>query len=149
MERRRERRPRTMCVHLRRVGRVVVVTFGTTIESQAAFDGFLCAWEALYAEGGHYEMVFDMRALGWAEPRYCTQLAAFVAHLKADLPPLLLRSVIVVHGSAMRALLWLTFRLQAPIAPVHVLCRHDTKLMARAVAGDVATVAAHVPPYEA
>lgn len=143
------RRDWTMCVRLRRIGRVVVFTFGSRIESQAAFDGFLCAWEALYAEGKHYEMVFDMRALAWAEPRYCTQLAAFVAHLKADLPPLLLRSVIVVHGSAMHALLWLIFRLQAPVAPVHVLCRHDSKLVARAVAGDLATVAAHVSPYEA
>ncbi len=138
-----------MCARLRRIGRVVVVTFRSTIASQAAFDAFLAEWEKLYSAGRQFEMVFDMRALAWAHPRYCMQMAVFLAHLKADLPPLLLRSVLVVHGSTMRALLDLIFMLQSPIAPVHVLCRHDTKLVAHAVAGDVATVELHTSPYEA
>ena len=136
------------CARFRRAGRAAVVTFGATIPSQAAFDAFLADWDALYAAGTPFELVFDMRALAWADPRYCVQMAAFVAHLKADRPPLLVRSVLIVHGRTMRALLWLTFRLQPPVAPVHVLSRHDAALVAHALCGELPPVVQQVPPYD-
>ena len=98
----------------------VRVSFIGTINDESDFTVFTDQWIKLYEDKQEFSFLFDMKHIGFVNPIYCYKMAQFITELKTRDTQYLTKSNIINVNTFMRYLLHLTFKIQAPVAPVYI-----------------------------
>ena len=98
----------------------VRVFFTGSINTEEDFTLFTEQWIKLYDDKKDFSFIFDMENIGFIHPTYCYKMAQFISELKKRDKHYLTKSKIINVNSFMMYLLYITFQIQAPVAPVYI-----------------------------